>query len=66
VKRWPRFFQEGLSTVLSLLAGGKIEARVTTRLPLEEAAEALGLLVSGKASGKVVLVLGPATQPNPW
>jgi len=65
VQRWPRFFQEDLSTVFSLLASGKIEARVTTRLPLEEAAEALGLLVSGKASGKVVLVPGPATQPNP-
>ena len=37
VQRWPKYFQEDLSTVLSLLAKGKIEA--------------LGLLASGKASG---------------
>ena len=58
VKRWPKRFQQDLSTVLSLLAEGKIEARVFSRLPLEKAAEALGLLASGKASGKVVLVPG--------
>jgi NADPH:quinone reductase-like Zn-dependent oxidoreductase len=59
VKRWPRFFREDLATVLSLLAGGKIEACVDRRLPLERAAEALGLLASGKVSGKIVLVPGP-------
>jgi NADPH-dependent curcumin reductase CurA len=58
VQRWPKFFKEGLSTVLSLLAEGKVEARVDSRLPLERASEALGLLASGKASGKVVLVPG--------
>jgi NADPH:quinone reductase-like Zn-dependent oxidoreductase len=57
VQRWPKFFQEDLSTVLSLLAEGKVEARVDSRLPLERASEALGLLASGKASGKVVLVM---------
>jgi hypothetical protein len=31
---------------------------------LEEASEALGLLASGKASGKVVLVPGPGTRPS--
>ena len=58
VKRWPKLFGQDLSTVLSLLAEGKIEARVARRLPLERAAEALGLLASGKVSGKVVLVPG--------
>ena len=58
VKRWPKFFQQDLSTVFSLLAEGKIEARVDRRLPLERAAEALGLLASGRASGKVVLIPG--------
>jgi len=58
VKRWPKFFQEDLATVLSLLEGGKIEAHAATRLPLEKAAEALGFLASGEASGKVVLVPG--------
>ncbi len=64
VKRWPKFFQQDLATVLSLLSSGKIQAHVADRLPLERAAEALGLLVSGKASGKVVLVPEPATEPN--
>ena len=56
VQRWPKHFQEYLSTVLSLLVEGKIGAHVWRRMPLEEASEALGLLVSGRASGKVVLV----------
>ena len=60
VQRWPKLFREDLSTVLSLLAEGKIEASVARRIPLERASEALGLLVSGKASGKVVLVPGLA------
>ena len=52
VKRWPKPFREDLS----LLAEGKIEARVESRLPLERSAAALGPPASGKASGKVVLV----------
>jgi NADPH:quinone reductase-like Zn-dependent oxidoreductase len=58
VKHWPRFFRQDLTTVLSLLAAGEIEARVARRFPLSEASEALGLLASGGASGKVVLVPG--------
>ena len=65
VKRWPKLFREDLSRVLSLLAEGKIEARVESRLPLERAAEALGLLASGKASGKVILVPGLGSARNP-
>jgi NADPH:quinone reductase-like Zn-dependent oxidoreductase len=64
VKRWPKFFQEDLFTVLSLLAERKIEARVTTRMPLEEAAEALELLASGRVSGKVVLLTEADVQPK--
>lgn len=62
VKRWPKFFQEDLSTVLSLLEGGEIEAHAATRMPLEKAAEALEFLASGRASGKVVLVPDPQTD----
>jgi NADPH:quinone reductase-like Zn-dependent oxidoreductase len=58
VKRWPKHFRKDLSTVLSLLAEGKIEARVARRLALEKASEALGLLASGKVTGKVVLLPG--------
>ncbi|MGI8860567.1 MAG: medium chain dehydrogenase/reductase family protein [Rubrobacteraceae bacterium] len=62
VQRWPKLFGEDLATVLSLLAEGKIDAHVTRRMPLEDAAAALGLLVSGKATGKVVLV--PWARPS--
>ncbi|HEV2741984.1 MAG TPA: medium chain dehydrogenase/reductase family protein [Rubrobacter sp.] len=64
VKRWPKFFQKDLSTVLVLLAEGEIEAYAAARMPLEKAAEALGFLASGKASGKVVLVPGLAPRPS--
>jgi NADPH:quinone reductase-like Zn-dependent oxidoreductase len=64
VKRWPKYFQQDLSTVLSLLAEGKIEARVDRRLPLERASEALGLLASGKVSGKIVLIPGREDASN--
>jgi NADPH:quinone reductase-like Zn-dependent oxidoreductase len=56
VMRWPKFFRPDLARVLALLAEGKIDARVARRLPLEQAAEALSLLESGKISGKLVLV----------
>lgn len=56
VQRWPSLFGEDLSTVLSLLAEGKIEAHVERQVPLERAAQALGFLASGKATGKVVLI----------
>ena len=64
VQRWPKHFQEDLTTVLLLLAEGKIEAHATTRMPLEKAAEALGFLVSGGASGKVVLVAGTEARQS--
>jgi D-arabinose 1-dehydrogenase-like Zn-dependent alcohol dehydrogenase len=51
--------------VLSLLADGKIEAHVESWLPLEEATEALGLLASGKATGKIVLVPRLGSTGNP-
>jgi len=56
VKRWPKYFQKDLKTVLSLLSEGKVQARVARRLPLDRASEALELLLSGRAVGKVVLV----------
>lgn len=58
VKRWPKRFHEDLSTVFSLLAEGTIDARIARRLPLERAAEGLGLVASGKVTGKIVLVPG--------
>jgi NADPH:quinone reductase-like Zn-dependent oxidoreductase len=56
VKRWPKLFQQDLATVLALLSEEKLQARVAEQVTLNRAAEALGLLASGRASGKVVLV----------
>jgi NADPH:quinone reductase-like Zn-dependent oxidoreductase len=44
LKRWPKLFPQDLTTVLALLSEGKIEARVAEQMPLERAADALGLL----------------------
>lgn len=60
VKRWPGYFEGDLTTVHSLLVEGKLESHVDGRMPLEKAAEALGVLASGKASSKLVLVPGSA------
>src|ERR687893_73365 len=58
LRPYPPIFRRDLPTVLSLLAEGKIEARVAKRLPLERATEALGLLDTDKVLGKVVLLPG--------
>ena len=60
VMRWPKLFRSDLARVLAMLADGQIDARVARRLPLEQAAEALRLLESGKVGGKVVLIPGMA------
>ena len=45
-----------LTEVFALLAQGRIQAHVASRVPLEQAAEAMRLAESGKMVGKVVLV----------
>ncbi len=54
VKAGPRF-SAALSEVFSLVERGSLTPRIARRLPLEQAAEAVALLVEGRASGKVVL-----------
>jgi NADPH:quinone reductase-like Zn-dependent oxidoreductase len=54
VKPGPRF-TTALTEVFALVARGAVTPRIERRLPMERAAEALALLVDGKASGKVVL-----------
>lgn len=61
VKRFPKHFEEDLAAVFSLLVEGSIGARVSERMPLEAAAQALGLLASGNVTGKIVLVPGSGT-----
>ncbi|SHG51047.1 medium chain dehydrogenase/reductase family protein [Streptoalloteichus hindustanus] len=48
-------FRSDLAEVIALFRDGKLDARVAHRLPLDRAAEALGLLVGGGVAGKVVL-----------
>lgn len=48
-------FTEALTEVFTLVATGELNPPIAKRLPLAEAAEALALLVSGQATGKVVL-----------
>ncbi|MFC6723729.1 medium chain dehydrogenase/reductase family protein [Halobium palmae] len=56
VQRWPGRFSEDLTELLRLLGEEKIDGQVARRFPLEEAADALESLDSGRARGKVVLV----------
>lgn len=49
-----------LAEVFALLAQGRIQAQVASRVPLEQAAEAMRQAESGKMVGKVVLVPGLA------
>lgn len=50
-----RAFAAALTEVYRLVAAGKLTPPIAKRLPLEQADEALTLLVNGQASGKVVL-----------
>jgi NADPH2:quinone reductase len=48
--------REDLTTVLSLLAQGRITARVAARLPLSRIAEAMTMAEARSVPGKVVVV----------
>ncbi|MPZ79093.1 MAG: zinc-binding dehydrogenase [Actinophytocola sp.] len=54
VKPGPRF-TEALTEVFTLVESGTLNPPIAQRLPLENAAEALRLLVEGKTTGKIVL-----------
>lgn len=47
---------DALGEVTAMVAAGEISARVTHEFPLEDARQALGLLESGHAEGKTVIV----------
>lgn len=55
VQRWPKLFNHDLKQMFELLADGDLTVHVDRRFPLTEASEALELLDSGGATGKVVL-----------
>lgn len=48
-------FNKALAEVFELVAAGKLTPPIETRMPLTNAAEALQLLIDGKATGKIVL-----------
>ena len=48
-------FNHALPEVYGLVAAGKLDPPIETRLPLAEAPKALALLMAGKATGKIVL-----------
>jgi NADPH2:quinone reductase len=48
-------FNKALAEVFDLVTAGKLTPPIETRLPLIKAAEALQLLIDGKATGKIVL-----------
>lgn len=48
-------FNKALTEVFTLVAAGTLTPPIETRLPLTQAADALRLLMAGKATGKIVL-----------
>lgn len=48
-------FNKALAEVFTLVAAGTLTPPIETRLPLTQAADALRLLMAGKATGKIVL-----------
>ncbi len=55
VQRWPKLFNHDLAQLFELLAAGDLTIHVDRRFSLTDASEALELLDSGGATGKVVL-----------
>ena len=52
----PVWFREDLSLLLNLLKQGKIKPIIATKMPLNQAAQAHGLLARGSVEGKIVLI----------
>ncbi|HET7420831.1 MAG TPA: NADPH:quinone oxidoreductase family protein [Candidatus Dormibacteraeota bacterium] len=59
-QRRPDLVEECTRELLRLYAEGKISPYVSRRVPLENAAEALGAVAAGQTTGKTVLVTRPS------
>jgi len=57
-RREPRALQESLRQLSAWYAQGKLKPHVSQTLPLEQAADAIKLLASRQAKGKVVVTMG--------
>ena len=58
VRRNPALAEVRLKALVELGGGGKDQAEISHRLPLEEYAKAMRLLVDRKAIGRVALMMG--------
>jgi NADPH:quinone reductase len=58
VRKNPVLGEERLKTLLAWAAGGHVRPHISHRLPLEDYAKAMRLLIDRKAIGRVALVMG--------
>lgn len=58
-KKRPEWFREDLTTLLRLLAAGKLKPTIAERLPMEEVVRAHQLVEAAKVEGKIVLIPNP-------
>ena len=56
IAQHPEWLQEDLTTLLTLLAEGKIKPVIAQRLPLDQVAYAHELLETAQVEGKIVLL----------
>jgi NADPH2:quinone reductase len=54
----PALGEERLKTLLAWAAGGHVRPHISHRLPLEDFAQAMRLLIDRKSIGRVALVMG--------
>ena len=57
---WKPFAAEDVATLKELIAAGKLTPVIDRRYPLSEIVEALRYVDDGRASGKVIIVIGEA------
>ena len=57
VMREPQGHAENMQELFAMYADGRVKPRISTRFPLEEAAEALNMMQDRKVQGKVVLTV---------
>ncbi len=58
-KKHPEWFQEDLTTLLNLLAAGKLHPVIAARLPLEEVVHAHQQVERAEVQGKLILIPNP-------
>ena len=62
VRKNPALGEERLKTLSAWSAAGKVRPHISHRLPLQDCASAMRLLIERKAIGRVALVMGPGFE----